>query len=223
MKNIKNIFILSILGISLSATAQVAIGKSALSKIQPANTVTNPSISLEFYDGADNKKGLILPWTSTVANQPTAYNTTTKAGYQGMQGTIENGTIIFDLSDKQVKYRKDGAWSSLTAASFPLSYRDTSNATVTVNSTADFLVVDSSLQDNAKENATAKAVIGANANTDTTNGILVLSDNNRAMVLPKVASPHLNIKNPTPGMMAYDTVKRQLAVYNGTIWSFWKP
>lgn len=220
MKNIKNIFILSILGISLSATAQVAIGKSALSKIQPANTVTNPSISLEFYDNANNKKGLVLPWTSTVANQPVTYNTTTKAGYQGMQGTIENGTIIFDLSDKQVKYRKDGAWFSLTTASFPLSYIDSSNATVTVNSVTDFLAVDSSLQDNAKENTTAKAVIGTNTNTI---GILVLSDTNRAMVLPKVASPHLNIKNPTPGMMAYDTVKRQLAVFNGTIWSFWKP
>ena len=33
--------------------AQVAIGKTS---------VTNPSVSLEFYDSADNKKAIILPW-----------------------------------------------------------------------------------------------------------------------------------------------------------------
>ncbi|WP_262907374.1 hypothetical protein [Chryseobacterium sp. LC2016-27] len=43
------------------------------------------------------------------------------------------------------------------------------------------------------------------------------------MILPKVASPHLNIINPSAGMMVYDTVKKQLAIYNGTVWSFWKP
>ncbi|MGX9985065.1 hypothetical protein [Soonwooa purpurea] len=223
MKNIKNILAIGLLGLSFSAVAQVAIGKSELSKIQPANTITNPSIALEFYDKADNKKGLVLPWTSTVNNQPIAYNATTGAGYRGMQGTIANGTIIFDLSDKQVKYRKDGAWFSLTASSFPLTYTNTSNTSITVNSPADFVSINSSLQDNVKESSDAKAAIGANGATDTTAGILVLTDTNKAIVLPKVASPHLNIKNPTPGMMAYDTVKKQLAVYNGTVWSFWKP
>ena len=106
MKNIKSIIAIASLGLSSFAQAQVAIGKSELSKIQPANTVTNPSISLEFYDNADNKKGIVLPWTSTVNNQPVSYNASTGAGYRGMQGTIENGTIIFDLSDKNVKYRK---------------------------------------------------------------------------------------------------------------------
>jgi hypothetical protein len=43
------------------------------------------------------------------------------------------------------------------------------------------------------------------------------------MVLPKVASPHLNIISPSAGMIVYDTIKKQLAVYNGTVWSFWKP
>ena len=36
---------------------------------------------------------------------------------------------------------------------------------------------------------------------------MVLADTNKAMVLPKVASPHLNIVNPAPGMMVYDTTK----------------
>lgn len=194
--------------------AQIAIGKSEVSKIQPANTVTNPSISLEFYDNADNKQGLVLPWTSTVNNQPLAYNPTTEAGYRGMQGTVVDGTIILDLSDKMVKYRRNGAWSSLTGT-LPLLVGATTYNT--------FNAIDSSLQDSKKESTTAKAAIGTNGATDTTAGILVLTDTNKAMVLPKVASPHLNIKNPTPGMMAYDTTKKQLAVYNGTVWSFWKP
>ena len=199
---------------SVFAMAQVAIGKSEVSKIQPANTINNPSISLEFYDNANNIKGMVLPWTSTVNNQPVAYNATTGAGYRGMQGTVVDGTIIFDLSDKKIKYMRNGAWSPLTGA-LPLT-----DGTTPYNA---FTAVDSSLQDNRKEEPTGKAAIGTNGATDTTAGILVLTDTNKAMVLPKVGSPHLNIKNPTPGMMAYDTTKKQLAVYNGTVWSFWKP
>lgn len=210
-----NKIILTITLLSSAITlAQVAIGKSEVSKIQPANTTTNPSISLEFYDNADNIKGLVLPWASTVNNQPVAYNNITEAGYRGMQGTVVDGTIILDLSDKMVKYRRNGAWSSLTGA-LPLLVGATTYNT--------FNAIDSSLQDNKKESATAKAAIGIIGATDTTAGILVLTDTDKAMVLPKVASPHLNIKNPTPGIMAYDTTKKQLAVYNGTVWSFWKP
>ena len=220
MKNIKSIIAIASLGLSSFAQAQVAIGKGELSKIQPANTVTNPSISLEFYDNADNKKGIVLPWTSTLNNQPVSYNASTGAGYRGMQGTIENGTIIFDLSDKNVKYRKDGSWFNLTNVTYPVSVKNPDNTTTTFTANN---AVDSSIQDNKKENENARAAIGANANTDTTNGILVLTDTNRAMVLPKVSSPHLNIINPAPGMMVFDTNKQQLAVYNGTVWSFWKP
>ena len=54
-------------------------------------------------------------------------------------------------------------------------------------------------------------------------GILVLENTNQAMVLPKVASPHLNILNPTPGLMVFDTASGQLAVFNGSVWTFWKP
>ena len=62
-----------------------------------------------------------------------------------------------------------------------------------------------------------------NPDTDPTPGLLVLADTDKAMVLPKVASPHLNIVNPAAGMMVYDTTSKQLAVFNGTVWSFWKP
>ena len=79
------------------------------------------------------------------------------------------------------------------------------------------------MQDSLSDLETAKVLIGGNPDTDTTPGILVLADTDKAMVLPKVASPHLNIVNPSPGMIVYDTTKKQLAVFNGTVWSFWKP
>jgi len=211
---------LSAAAIMLSAVthAQVAIGKSELSKIQPTQT-TNPSISLEFYDGTNNAKGLVLPWTSTVPNQPVTYNAATGAGYKGMAGTIVPGTLIFDLSDKNIKYQNNVTWINLTNINFPVNTTIDGISTVISSNSA----VDSSLQDNLKEATNAKVAIGANANTDSTTGIFILTDPDRAMILPKVASPHLNIINPTPGTIVFDTVKQQLALYNGTVWTFLKP
>ncbi|UQB67573.1 hypothetical protein [Epilithonimonas zeae] len=114
----------------------------------------------------------------------------------------ENGSVIFDNTDHKVKYLKDNSW-------FDLSVDTTGKS-------------DIAIQTSKTELSTAKTTIGTNTAMDS-NGILVLSDANKAMILPRVASPHLNIINPAPGMMVYDTTKKQLAVYNGTVWSFWKP
>ncbi|MBQ0152623.1 MAG: hypothetical protein KBS61_06995 [Chryseobacterium sp.] len=87
-------------------------------------------------------------------------------------------------------------------------------------------VVNTSLQDTYLGQATVErtdAKVGIGTSITSTPGILVLEDSNKAMILPKVSSPHLNIKNPETGTMAYDTVSKQLAVYNGKVWSFWKP
>lgn len=120
-----------------------------------------------------------------------------------------NGTIIYDTTDHKVKYLKNGSWSNL-------SEDDGTSATIGI--------ANLSIQGNDKtEQSTAKTTIGTNGATDITPGILVLSDTDKAMILPKVESPHLNIINPASGMVVYDTVKRQLAVYNGTVWTFWKP
>lgn len=167
-----------VMALSIVATymkAQIAIGKE---------TTSNASVSLEF--GSENR-GLLLPWVNSAAE---------------VTGSVD-GTIIFDVTDKKVKYKKAGNWFDLTVAN---------NGSV---STA--------LQDPLTEQQSAGVKIGDNAATDNTSGILVLTDVKRAMILPKVASPHLNIINPEPGMMVYDTVARQLAVFNGTVWSFWRP
>lgn len=171
----KKTILLTLLFTSLLSFSQVAIGKS---------TVTNSSVSLEF--GNENR-GLLLPWVTSSSAVSSAVD----------------GTIIYDTTDKKVKYLKAGSWFDLTV--------DTTG------------VVDTTLQDSLVEKTSAKVAIGQNGATDTTSGILVLTDTNKAMVLPKVASPHLNIINPSSGMMVYDTTAHQLSVFNGSVWSFWKP
>jgi len=112
---------------------------------------------------------------------------------------VVNGTLIFDINDKKTKVYSGNAWKDLTIA---------------INGAAE-----TSLQDGLAEQTNAKVAIGALSSTP---GILVLEDSNKAMILPKVASPHLNIVAPTPGMIVYDTVKKMLLVFNGTVWTFWK-
>lgn len=185
------------LTVSTCAFAQVAIGKASISNI-PTTTTPNTSISLEFGDYvAGQGKGIIVPWVTSAAAVTGA----------------EQGTVVFDTADKIMKYRKaDGSWFNLTK-----------NETTTVDGQANYNttgVVNTTLQASLTDNPDAKAAIGTPTATP---GILVLEESNKAMVLPKVPSPHLNIINPEPGMMVYDTTTKQLAVFNGTVWSFWRP
>lgn len=175
----KHIFITALSIFSGMVSAQVAIGKTA---------VSSPSVSLEF--GSANR-GLILPWVTSAAS---------------VAGAV-NGTMIYDLSDKKVKIKYASAWRDLSV--------DPTGTTVDPLTNADGTLI----QNAAAENANAKMAIGPLTSTP---GILVLEATDKAMVLPKVASPHLNIINPSPGMMVYDTVNKQLAVFNGKVWSFWK-
>ncbi|KYH05100.1 hypothetical protein A1704_13120 [Chryseobacterium cucumeris] len=115
----------------------------------------------------------------------------------GIQNVV-NGTLIFDISDMKVKVYQNNLWKDL-------SVDTTGNA-------------DTSLQDNLTDQPEAKVSVGTPSSVS---GILVLEDSNKAMILPKVTSPHLNIISPAAGMMVYDTQKKQLAVFNGTVWSFW--
>lgn len=111
---------------------------------------------------------------------------------------VVNGTLIFDTSDMKVKVYQNNLWKDLS-----------------VDGTG---TADTSLQDSLTDQPDAKVSVGTPSSVS---GILVLEDNNKAMILPKVASPHLNIISPAAGMMVYDTQKKQLAVFNGTVWSFW--
>ncbi|MFC6268929.1 hypothetical protein [Frigoriflavimonas asaccharolytica] len=120
------------------------------------------------------------------------------------QNSVTNavlGTVIYDAADFKIKVKLNASWKD-----FSIDGNGFANTT---------------LQDALTDVPTAKTVIGSNANTDTTAGILVLSDTNKAMILPIVADAHLNIPNPSPGMMVYDPNTKQFAVFNGTVWSFW--
>lgn len=192
----KKTFILLLATFSTVAFSQVAIGKSEITKLSD-NVTPNPGISLEFGPDTTEKKGMILPWVTGTSNTSPFIT-----GYTGTN-TVADGTIVYDTFDHKVKYKKLGTWFDLS---------------VDGNGTAS-----TALQDAKTELIAAKAAIGNNGATDTTPGILVLTDTDKAMILPKVAEPHLNIKNPAAGMLVYDTTNRQLAVFNGTNWSFWKP
>ncbi|WP_228720144.1 hypothetical protein [Chryseobacterium panacisoli] len=171
MKNIRNISIAAALIVSNSFFAQIAIGKQ---------TVDGSSTILDFDNVPGNTKGLILPSTSGLPN-----------------GTLVNGTFIFDITDNKVKVYENDTWKSLSDAG--------NSSAVMVNNFAE----------------SGKGVIMGEAVT-TADGVLVLESQDKAMILPKIAVPHLNVKNPYPGMICYDTTSKTLAIFDGSVWNYWK-
>jgi len=107
-----------------------------------------------------------------------------------------NGTFLIDKTDGRVKVRQNGVWINLTRTSNLSSY--------SVNPSTD----------------TSDGVIIGDTSSSAS-GVLVLESTNKALMLPKVASPHLNIKSPYPGLICYDTVKNSIAVFNGESWYYW--
>lgn len=114
-----------------------------------------------------------------------------------LPATPANGTFLFDKNDEIVKVYTANAWTNLT---------DAGDATAVLPYTG--------TQNNNQ------TVMGSRSTS--VDGVLVLEATNKALVLPKVASPHLNVPSPYPGMMCYDTDAKALAVFDGTVWSYWK-
>lgn len=161
---------------------QVAIGKQ---------TVQGSSTLLDFNNTSTNTKGIILP---SVENLSSALSSTPAEN---------NGTFLFDKSDRKIKMYENNAWVELSAAG--------SNSQITTNT--------------SQEAATNLGMaIGSNGTPGISNakGILVLESTNKAMVLPKIADPHTNVKSPYPGMMCYDTTTHSLALFDGLKWNYWK-
>lgn len=155
---------------------------------------TSTAVSLEFENG---NRGIIVPWVDDAATVDNTANTI--LGTPSGAGAVTR-TIIYDTADRSMKVKTNTGWKDLS-----------------VDETG---VVDTSLQSGLSDRPNAKTSVGTPGNTP---GILVLEATDKAMVLPKVASPHENIVHPAPGMMVYDTTTKQLAVFNGTVWTFWKP
>ncbi|AJH14295.1 hypothetical protein [Myroides profundi] len=110
------------------------------------------------------------------------------------------GTLIYDVVDKKIKYSNGiNQWVDLSIN------------TGEVNIIA---------QDKLTEVASAKILIG-NDPSVAIDGVLVLDSPSKALVLPRVESPHLNIVSPPTGTIVYDTKSNMICVFNGKEWAFW--
>lgn len=112
-------------------------------------------------------------------------------------GALDNGTFIFDITDLKVKVYENNVWKPLSDAG--------NLGTITVNDSAE----------------RGKGVI-IGAPSSAADGVLILESLNKAMILPQIATPHLNVKSPYPGMICYDTASKSLAVFDGSVWNYWK-
>ncbi|MWB95397.1 hypothetical protein GON26_13590 [Flavobacterium sp. GA093] len=112
---------------------------------------------------------------------------------------VTPGTLFYDVNTKKVMYRDNNSIQDLSIK--------TGNFTASTDYTN--LIVDNS----------RVTVVGASGSSAT--GIVILESATKALILPKVASPHLNIVNPEPGTICYDTVKNLFCVYDGKEWAFW--
>lgn len=115
-----------------------------------------------------------------------------------LPSTPANGTFLFHKTDSKIKMRQNGAWVELSDGGSSANIVDYSGTV-----------------DNGKQ-----TVIGSKSTN--VSGVLVLEASDKALILPKVANPHLTVKSPYPGMMCYDTNRNALAVFDGTVWNYWK-
>lgn len=115
-----------------------------------------------------------------------------------LPSTPANGTFLLDKTDKKIKMYQNSIWVELSG---------TGNITN--------VVPYSGTVDNGKQ-----TVMGARSTA--VDGVLVLESADKALVLPKISNPHLNVKSPYPGMMCYDTNRKALAVFDGNVWDYWK-
>ncbi|MCW3161514.1 hypothetical protein [Chryseobacterium oryctis] len=108
------------------------------------------------------------------------------------------GTFVFDGSTAKVKYYDGVDWIELTGK------------TGAVNT----------LLPGAEKDQSIGVIIGG-AESDAKKGVLVLESADKAMILPKVINPVVNVKSPTAGMMCYDPEKKLVCFYDGVEWAFW--
>lgn len=110
-----------------------------------------------------------------------------------------SGTFVFDSSDNRIKLKKNSTWMDLSGTD------GTSDRSQIIN------------RPESLENGVVIGSLSTSAR-----GILIIESNDQAMVLPKVDSFE-DIVDPSPGMVVFVKSTKMLAVFNGEVWSFWKP
>jgi len=158
------------------------------------NAVNGASTLLDF-DDTDNIRGIILPAVTALPVSPA------------------NGTFVFDTTDSKVKVfyldaddGAEGSWHDLTEVGIDPQPGSSDK-------------IDTGHLQNTNETGEG-TVIGAESSA--AQGVLVLESFDKAMILPKIASPHQSVKSPYPGMICYDTTTKSLAVFDGSNWYFWR-
>lgn len=114
-----------------------------------------------------------------------------------LPATPANGTFLYDKNAQMVKMYENGAWVNLSD----------------IGDNSDVLPYNGT-------DTNKQTIIGAVSTT--VDGVLVLEATDKALILPKIASPHINVPSPYPGMMCYDTDAKALAVFDGAAWNYWK-
>ena len=198
MKTLHTITIIIAACISGMAHSQVIIG-DAVGTV-PADK--KASVLLEFAN--TNNKGILLPYVRVKNDAKTA----TKPS---------EGMIILDATnpaDARVKYYNGVTDAMNTTGWVDLSGRgaDIKNEVATQPDATQ-----------VKEKEDAMVIIGAKSSA-VKDGVLILESSTRAMVLPQVDNIS-NIPSPSPGMMVFIRKEgfERLAVFNGSVWSFWQP
>lgn len=191
--------IITIFSIAITGTAFSQVILNADAATAKTATTSATSVLLEF--GNDGNKGIILPYVENLPAEGSA--------------AAKGGTLIFDVSaneEYKVKVKNENAgWTDLSVQSGYSAAVATTVKTPQAEPLAD--------QPNAK------VIIGSQ--TSSVDGVLVLESADKAMILPTVSN-FTDIKNPSPGMMAFlkhatDNTKHRLIVFNGQKWTFWKP
>ncbi len=110
------------------------------------------------------------------------------------------GTLLYNINTKKVEYHGNYEWHDLSVKSGAFQ-------------------VDEEYENYTEEQELNGVILGAIQSTAP--GVLVLESTEKALILPKVANPHLNIPDPQAGMIAYDTVSKTVFVFNGLQWTVW--
>jgi len=158
--------------------------------------VDGESAILDFESSTTNTLGLILPTVTSSANV-----LDTQDLGNNITRTLQNGTFIYDKADAKVKMREAGIWKDLSPVA--------GNSTGTI--------------ENLSDDIGHGTVIGEDeAGTTSASGVLVIESTQKAMILPLINQPEINVQGPYPGMICYDTSSKTLAVFDGTKWNYWK-
>ncbi|WDF46046.1 hypothetical protein PQ459_14190 [Chryseobacterium sp. KACC 21268] len=175
--------------------AQVIIGNT----IGTVPSGQKESVLLEFASGQN--KGIILPYVRIVPSG----------------SRLSEGTMVLDATDPQrakIIYYNGVIDMNSSDGWFDLSNGDTADLTSIMGTQPSPAAV--------TEFSESKMIIGSNSSSS--DGVLVLESQSKAMVLPMVTNTD-DIPDPAPGMLVYINKEgaKRLAVYNGNAWTYWKP